>query len=279
MTRAVAAALGAAAIFGVPASAQTLRDFSVERTRRSEPALRAIIDFAAGELFVRPAPDGALYRMNLAYDAERYEPVGAYEAERGTVRLGVTRREERKGIPREQLPQRAVVELSPTAELTIEANLGAAETSLELGGLRVEDLSVVAGASRTEVRFSRPNPGRCRQAQVTTGAAEFRVRQLGNSGCQRWTVEGGVGQTRLDLGGAWREQGQVAVRMTVGAVTLEAPADLGIRITLDRFLTAFAPDRFTRDGRVYTSDNFATASRTVELSIETTLGNVKVEWR
>ena len=272
-------ALAALAGADSPAAAQTLRDFSVERGRRSETSLRAIVDFAAGELFIRPSTSNALYRLQLAYDADRYEPVGQYDATRGTVHLGVDKRPERKGVPRDQLPQRAVVELSPDVDLTIEANLGAAESSLELGGLRIEDLAVSTGASRTEVRFSRANPGRCRQAQVTTGAAEFRVKQLGNSGCRRWTIEGGVGQVRLDLDGAWPEGAEVRVRMTVGAVVLEAPRDLGIRIELDRFLAAFERAGFRRDGNTYVSDNYRSARRTVDLTIETTLGNVKVEWR
>jgi predicted membrane protein len=114
---------------------------------------------------------------------------------------------------------------------------------------------------------------------VATGAAEFTVKQLGNSGCRRWTIEGGVGQVRLDLGGDWVESAQVRVRMTVGAVILEAPRDLGIRIELDRFLAGFESAGFSREGKLYVSDNFRTARRTVDLTVETTLGNVKVEWR
>jgi hypothetical protein len=67
--------------------------------------------------------------------------------------------------------------------------------------------------------------------------------------------------------------------MTVGAVILEAPRDLGIRIALDRFLAGFESAGFNREGNTYVSDNFRTARRTVDLTIETTLGNVKVEWR
>jgi hypothetical protein len=261
--------------------AQTMRDFTVERARRSEPELRMIIDFAAGQLFLRPSPSGALYRMQLRYDAERYDPRGAYQAERGTVRLGLERNRSgglRVGN-RGQLAQRAVVEVTPDADLTLEANLGAAESSLELGGLRLEDLAIIAGASTTEIRFSRPNTVLCRRAQVSSGAAELRVTDLGNSGCRRWAIEGGVGQVRLDLGGAWPEAAEVDVRMTVGGVRLQIPSDLGVRLRLSRFLASFSPDRFTRSGRTYTSENYATARRKVDLVIETTLGSVAVEWR
>jgi hypothetical protein len=104
--------LGAAIVVGLPAvaptaAAQTLRQFSVERSRRDETSLRVIVDFAAGELFVRPSSSAALSRLDLAYDDARYGPVGHYDPAGGTVRLGVDTRPERTGLPRDQLPQRA----------------------------------------------------------------------------------------------------------------------------------------------------------------------------
>jgi hypothetical protein len=263
------------------AAAQTMRDFTVERGRRSEQALRMIVDFTAGELFLRPSQNGALYRMQLRYDAERYDPRGAYQAERSVVRLGLERNSAGglRVASRGRLAQQAVVEVTPDADLTLEANLGAAESSLELGGLRLEDLSIISGASRTELRFSRPNRVLCRRAQISSGAADLRVSDLGNSGCRRWTIEGGVGQVRLDLGGEWPEETEISVRMTVGGVRLVIPRDLGVRLRLSRFLASFSPDRFSRSGRAYTSESYASARRKVDLEIDTTLGSVAVEWR
>ncbi len=262
-------------------AAQDMRSFTVERGRRSESSLHTIIDLAAGTFFLRPSTTDALYRMDLKYDAARYTPVAAFEGDRSQVRLGLEKR--KSGglwvVKRDQLAQSAVVELSPDVALTLEANLGASETSLELGGLRLEDLSLVTGASRTEVRFSRVNPTLCRRAVVTTGAAEFVVKGLGNSGCRRWDIGGGVGAVRLELDGAWNAPARVQLDMTLGGVTLAVPPGLGVRIRLNRFLASFSPDRFSRDGNVYTSDNYATAKRTVDFDISTTLGEVRVEWR
>ena len=70
-------------------AAQSMHDFNFERARRGEDRLRATIEFGAGSLVVRPATTGALYRLQLHYDAERYLPLGSYDADRGAVRLGV----------------------------------------------------------------------------------------------------------------------------------------------------------------------------------------------
>ena len=261
--------------------AQDMRSFTVDRARRSESSLHTIIDLAAGTFFLRPAVSDALYRMDLRYDADRYTPVATYESDRSQVHLGVTKHKSGGSwvVNREQLAQSAVVELSPAVALTLEANLGASETSLELGGLKLEDLSLVTGASRTEVRFSRANAILCRRAVVTTGAAEFVVKDVGNSGCRRWDIGGGVGAVRLGLDGAWTAPARIELNMTLGGVTLEVPSDLGVRIRLNRFLASFSPARFTRDGNVYTSTNYDQARHHVDLNISTALGEVAVEWK
>lgn len=261
-------------------TAQDLRSFTVERARRSESSLHTVIELAAGTFFLRPATTDALYRMDLKYDAERYGPLASYESGRSQVRLGLAKRTAGGvwAVKRDPLVQSAVVELSPAVALTLEGDLGAAETSLELGGLRLEDLSLDTGAGRTEVRFSRPNPVLCRQAVVNTGAAEFVVKGLGNSGCRRWDIDGGVGAVRLELDGAWTAPARVQLDMTLGEVTLRVPSDLGVRIRLNRFLASFSPARFTREGNVYTSEHYLTAKHKVDFDISTTLGNVAVEW-
>lgn len=266
-------------ILWTPAATQAVRDFTVERGRRAETSLRVIVDFGAGELTLRPSTDGALYRMRLRYDADRFEPRGAYDARRGTVRLGLARSGGGGRAGHRDRGQQATIEVTPDADLTLDATLGAGASTLELGGLRLEDLAVSTGTSRTEIRFSRPNPVLCRQAQVSSGAAELRVERLGNSGCRRWSIEGGMGQVALDLDGEWPELATVGIRMTVGGVRLAIPGDLGVRIRLSRVLASFTPEGFTRTGNTWTSANYDRAARTVDLEIETALGRVEVAWK
>ena len=95
---------------------------------------------------------------------------------------------------------------SPKIDLALAVTLGAVDGDLELGGLRLTDLRLEAGASRATVRFSQPNATRCRAATLTAGAAELSVLGLGNSRCDRITFEGGMGRVTLDFGGAWTSQ-------------------------------------------------------------------------
>lgn len=264
-----------------PTAAQTLRDYDYTRMVRGERSLRATVQFAAGRLILRPGSADRLYGFTLEYDAERFRPIGSYDAAAGAVRLGV----ESVGGggvrvgSRSALPQTALVELSPGVDLALELSIGAAEGTLELGGLRLTGLDVKNGASQTTVRFDRPNPGRCRSASVSSGAGELTMTGLGNSGCAEWRVQGGVGAVSLDLGGAWPAAGHLSLEMALGGLTLLVPKGLGLRVTMNGFLADFDATGFTKSGKVYTSAGYERAARRVDVQVNSAMGGVKVEWR
>jgi hypothetical protein len=272
--------LGIAAVLILPLPPQSMLNFTAEHGRSDEKTLRASISFGAGNFFLRPSTTDQLYRMELQYDAERYAPRAEYDKTRGLVQLGAVKR----GVTglriagSQQLAQTALIELSPAVDLVLEASLGAAESSFELGGLRLTDLDLTTGASRTEIRFSRPNPAECRHARVAVGAAGVTIKALGNSGCARWEIDGGVGSATLDLSGPFPANSMVSVKFRLGSVTLKIPRDLGVRLSATRFLTAFNPRGFDRDGEQYVSPNYRDAALHVDLRIETMLGEIKVDW-
>lgn len=273
-----AALLAATASAG---AAQTMRDYDYTRGLRGERQLRAVIEFAAGRLILRPGSPDRLYGLTLEYDAERFRPIGSYNPGTAEVRLGV------EGIHgggirvdrRSALPQTALVEFPSSVDLSLDVSIGAAEGSLELGGLRLSELDLKNGASRTTVSFSKPNTGSCRSASATSGAGELTVSDLGNSGCRVWRIDGGVGAVTLDLGGAWPADGRFSLNMALGGVTLVAPRSLGIRVTMTGFLAGFDATGFTKSGKTYTSAGYDRASRHVDVEVSSALGGVRVEWR
>ncbi len=258
-----------------------MRGYDYARPLRGERQLRAVIEFAAGKLLVEPGASDRLYQLTLQYDAERFRPLGSYDASGGVVRLGVEGngsggiRVGRKNA----LAQTAAIELSSAVNLSLDVSLGAAEAALELGGLRLSELELKSGASRTTVSFSRQNRGTCRSASVTSGAGEVTVLGTGNSGCPAWHFDGGVGSVTIDLGGAWATDGRINLNLALGGVTLRTPKDLGLRVTLRGFLAGFDAKEFSKDGKTYTSINFAAAKRHIDVEVNSALGGVSVEWR
>jgi hypothetical protein len=280
MTRAaLLAALAAVTITPVLAG-QTVRRFSTTRQHHGETRLTAAVDYAAGSLTVTPGALGHLYRMRLAFDGERYVPLSGFDASSGAVRLGIAPAP--GGAVRVASPtlpeQNALVELPPGVDLSLALTLGAVDAAVELGGLRVTDLRLQSGASRAVLRFSRPNATRCGTATIEAGAAQLEVIGLGNSRCERIRVEGGIGRMTLDFGGEWREDVAVAVRMAVGELVLRLPRDVGVQLTLDRFLAAFQPVGLERRGNAFVSPDYGRAARTLEIALTTAVGGVRIEW-
>ena len=92
------------------------------------------------------------------------------------------------------------------------------------------------------------------------------------------TVEGGVGRVTLDFGGAWTTSSAVTVKMALGEVALRLPREVGVRLTLDKFLATFEPQGFVRRGTSYLSPGYDQATRHLDIDITTAVGGVTVDW-
>ena len=279
MPRALVSAL--ALVLGASsASAQTMRPFSTYRQWHGETSTAARLDFAAGALRLAAGPPNELYRMDVLYDGERYEPVSDFDAVRGSVTLGLRTAGDGgiRVVSKRQLGQTASVTFSPRSDLALAVALGAVDGDLELGGLRLTSLDLEAGASRATVRFSQPNAARCRDAVLSSGAAELTVLGLGNSRCDRIAFEGGVGRVTLDFSGAWTSSSHVSVKMALGQVELRLPRQVGVRLTLDKFLATFDPEGFARRGNAYFSPGYDQAAHHLDIDITTAVGGVTLDW-
>lgn len=262
------------------AGAQVMREYSASRPMRGERQVSVALHFGAGQLRLLPAAAGTLYRIDVRYDTERFAPLSGYDP--GTRRLEIGLRSRGAGgirvISRKQLDQEAVIQLSPEVELGLDLELGAAESEIDLGGLRLRDLALRVGGSRTRLAFSRPGVGLCREAVIEVGAGDLVVERFGNAGCRRLRLTGGVGRVTLDLGGRLADDVTAELSMTMGELTLRLPEGAGVRLTLDRFLASFEPSGFVRQGSQYVTPGYDRATRHLDLRVSSTVGQVRVEW-
>jgi hypothetical protein len=267
-------------LWGGIAQAQTMRPFGTFRQMHGETRLAARLEYAAGNLRVAPGRTTELYRMDLAYDDSRYVPVSDFNTQTGSVVLGLKPAGEGgvRVVSRNQLSQMAAVTLSPRVDLALDLTLGAVDADVELGGLRVTHLQMKTGASRAVIRFSQPNAARCQLAAISAGAAEVSLLGLGNSRCEDIEFEGGIGKVMLDFSGAWSSSSEVEVKIAVGELTLRLPRKIGIRVTMDKFLSSFEPVGLVRRGPGFESPNYDSKQRHLDLDLTSAVGGVNVEW-
>jgi hypothetical protein len=278
--RAAAVAALAALWLVTTASAQTLRTLTSARQLHGESSLIVDVTYAVGRLHLEPAAVGDLYRMELRYDEEKFTPVREYDPDAGVLRLGLRSLHGHtsiRGSRYDETPSLDVA-LTPEVPLTLRLEVGAAEAEVEFGGLELRRLAYKTGASESRVRFSRPNPVDCDALTFEVGAAQFTASDLGNSACRTMSFHGGVGDVTLDFSGEWRRSAEANVKIGIGSLKLLLPRDLGVAITLNRFLASFDHEGFTKRGGAYYSANYTSAPYRLNLDVDAAFGGIEVRW-
>ena len=260
--------------------AQSFRTVSATRLAAGEASLNVRIDFAAGEVHLRPGGGQMLYRGEIYFNEDKFESVTDYDPDRRTLTFGLDTRNGGVELGRSETPQRMDLALSPRVPIRLDVELGAVEAHIELGGMNISAVDLKTGAADTRLSFSEPNRGHCRRIDLVAAAAEFHAEQLGNSGCETVRFEGGVGDITLDFTGHWARGDTRAaeIELGLGQLTLRLPRNLGVAIDMDRFLASFDRAGFRKSGSRYVSDGYEAASRKLHISVKAVLGDINIDW-
>ena len=269
------AALLAAAVLPIAAEGQSWRTVTMSRQLEDSDEIRVYVEYGAGAFTVRSTDEGLLYRMNLRYDEEKFEPVADFSGDR--LHLGVEtigRGVRLKGREAGDLE----LELARGVPMDLDLEFGAVKAEIDLGGLALTDLDLSTGASESYVDISEPNPLEIETAKFEAGAAEFEIHGLGNLNAERIEVDAGVGHITLGLEGRWRRDAELSIDMGLGALELVVPEGLGIRLRKDSFLTSLDSEGLIERGDVYESPDFADADYRVVIDLDAAFGSIEVQW-
>lgn len=256
-----------------PAHGQDWHTTSYSRQAAGESNLRVDVEYGAGKMNIAPADPGTLYRASLRYDANSVTPKVSYTS--GRVRFGM----EGNNVRGRNLEEgRLDLRISPDVPVELDLAFGAADATIELGGVRLRNATVKTGASRTMLQVSSPNTEQCRRLSIEVGAARFEAKGLGNLNTPRLHVQGGVGEVILDFTGAWQQNMSADVEVGLGSLTLRMPTGLGVRIVRKGLLASFDSQGLTKRGDAYFSEDWETAEHKLSLNLEAALGAIRVEW-
>ena len=262
------------------APGQSYRTVAESRRLSGEQNLVVDVEFAVGKLRLVPGNGSSLYQISMVYDEEAFEPDVRYRPERGRLDVGLSSLNHHNFDYDDELEQRLDLTLSPEVPLDLRLQFGAAHADLELGGLALRSASVETGASESVIRFSTPNRIQCERLSFEVGAAQFSAEGLGNAHCRHIDLKGAVGEMTLDLTGAWSSEigTRVSIEVGLGDVTLVIPENIGVRMTLDRFLVSVERDGFLKRGSDYYTRNYDDAETKILIEINGAFGNVDIDW-
>ncbi len=258
--------------------AQRWKTVTAARQVTNEKDLRVKVDYGAGVLTVRRGDDGELYNALFHFNENWAVPKTHYA--NGRLEVGLSAGESGNSDFGDW-PDEASLELGLAAgvPMDLELNFGAGQAELDLTGLGVRKLVVNTGASESVIRVGEANRERMESAAINVGAADLDVLGVGNLNAEQVTVKSGLGSVTLRLDGEWEQDGYLVVSMGLGALELQIPGSLGVRLRRpDSFLASIETEGLEKRGKVYQSANWESAERKVEIEITAVLGSVDLEW-
>jgi len=275
MKRGWVVAVAIALLAPIAAEGQSWKTVTMSRQLENSDAVEVSVEYGAGRFIVRSIDEDLLYRMNLRYDEDKYEPVADFTGDR--LRLGVESHRGGMNIRGREAGE-LELELARGVPMDLELKFGAVQAEIDLGGLALTKLELSTGASESLVDISEPNPLQMSKATFEAGAAEFAVHGLGNLNAEHITVDAGIGSITLGLEGRWQRDAELDIQMGLGSLELLIPEGLGIRLRKDSFLASLNSEGLIKRGDVYESPDFAEAEHRVVIDLDAAFGSIEVIW-
>ena len=267
-----------ALLVGTPqmGTAQSWRTVTMSRQLSGESDMQVRIRYGAGRLNIHSAESGALYRMELRYDEDTFEPVATYDDDR--LELGVKSIRNRINWPKNRDSGEMNLTLARNVPMDLDLEFGAVRAEVDLGGLQMTRLELTTGASESRIDISEPNLILMSRADFEVGAADFHVRSLGNLNAEVINVDAGVGNVVLDFRGRWQRDADVSVDLGLGALELRFPEGLGVQVIKNTFLTSLDSEGLIKRGDSYYSLDWEEAERRVTVTVDAAFGSIDVVW-
>lgn len=269
----------AATVIAPAAAAQQWREMQVSRQLRDSTEHRVRVQYGAGTLTLGTAPAPMLYHMELRYDEESGRPIHYFDSTARSLTVGLDKQSMRlvRGVRGNRGELR--LELTRQAPLDLSLDLGAVKGDLDLSGFRLTNLRLSSGAAEIRVRADTLNTAAMQLLEIDVGAASVRLDGVANLKTPKIRASVGVGELTMDFSGEWTQDIDATIDLALGHLDLRVPADVGIRIEIESFLSGFDKDRFTKRGNAYYSRNYDRAMHHLELKVNAALGNVDIDHR
>jgi hypothetical protein len=255
------------------------RSLDISRQLRDSAPQRITVQYGAGRVDVRGSDAALLYDMHLRYDEHRAVPLHRYDPEQRSAVLGLEPRSVNSRVASGGRSESGELRLLlPRAvPLDLDLQFGGAAASLELGGLALQSVRLECGATDATLNFTTPNRTHMRELVVDVGAASFTALHLGNANADHVRVRGGMGAIDLDFSGSWQRDLSVVTRVGIGKTTLRVPADVGVRLEIQRLAAGFDHEGMVKRDDAWYSRNWDSATRKLRIRAETVFGALELE--
>jgi hypothetical protein len=195
-----------------------------------------VLNLSMGQFTIEPGPAGEPIRVEADYDSNAYNLVESYvENDDGTWTydvkfggkggiLGAIFR----GADANRNRVKVVIPRGHPVDLI--GKIGMGESEADLGGLWLRQVDLRYSAGEHFLEFREPLAFPMESFQLDSSMGSLEVRSLGEASPRLVTVEHGMGELLVDLGGTWRRDAQVDVSFSMGECRLWLPKNARIDI-------------------------------------------------
>lgn len=240
------------------ACTQRIRTGPVERTsetveRQDASQVDVEIRMGAGELTIGGGARDLL-QADFAYNVADWQPEVSYEVNGGEGQLTVAQPDvnlDNFPIPDNDIRYEWDLQLNDDVPLTMQVNMGAGQSDLNLESLDLRSLTLETGAGDVAVNLG----GTLTDLEMRTGA----------------------GQVDLNLNSEWTQDLDAQINSGIGELTVVLPDDVGVRVNVDQGLGNVNASGLSEQGGAYVNDAYGDSAITLEIDIEGGIGQVTLE--
>lgn len=250
----------------------------VQETREVELAgvdqVQIALTYGGGDLDIVTGAD-KLLRAEFVYNVPDLKPLVAYESLDGQGVLEIRHQVEsfRWDSWDKAVRNEWKLDFSDQVPVRIKADVGASTGKWELGGLRITDLDLTAGAADITVQFDQPNPEQLDSMRVKSGAARLQLLELGNANLSEFYFDGGLGTYTFGFGGEWQRSARAEITAGASELTLRLPRNIGVRVCPGD-LRHVDDDGLERLGECYVNQLYNESEITLDVDVELGLGRL-----
>jgi len=214
--------------------------------------VRVYIKMGTGELKVNRGAD-TLMRGNFTYNVADWKPQVDYTVTDGNGRLTI------RQPSSEQISVRSDIRYTWDLKFSEETPL---------------DMRIECGAGSGEINLDKLN---VTQLDAKLSAGDFTIDLGGNTSLEHLELDMGAGDITVDMTGDWEHDVEAYIQGGIGKTTLRLPKDIGVRVIVNKALGKVDANGLTRDGDVYVNDAYGVSPVTVEINIQSGIGQTVLE--
>jgi hypothetical protein len=143
--------------------------------------------------------------------------------------------------------------LNDDVPMDLDVELGAGESRLELGSLKLRDVVIATGAGEVHVALTgRPTP-------------------------ESVSIKTGAGDTTIDLTGDWRNNLNASIAGGVGRTTVRVPQNVGVHVHADKGIGKISASGLMRDGDSFVNQAYYDSGIILDIGVKTGIGAIILE--